>query len=168
MIGRAVADIYKARLEGISGWTGRVYIYLKDWKTEEELLDNLTETGEGKRINVWFITRTNLATLRYGQSGRWRIAQNQRVKLHTFQIKGLVSVFEDPGEVLTSEERFQELCDSIDTAFAAPRSLGITERTVVEGSLSMTIGYQQFAKFGVHAVTMRIDVAEFLAVTYTN
>lgn len=160
------ATTLKETLEAITDWTGRVYIYIPPIKTEVDIADYLTRAGDSTRLDAWFVNRTSISTRVYGEAA-YEIHIGQRVKIHRYQIKGFQSMVEDTGTDQTSEEDFQDLCDTIEAAITPAISLGVTARTVYLRNFDLDIDFQSFGQVLCHTATISLDIVEYKTTTYS-
>lgn len=164
--GLEFATVLKTTLESIADWTGRVYIYIPPIKKEVDIASYLTPTSASTRIDAWFINRTSVNTRVYGEA-RYEIHARQRAKIHRYQIKGFQSVVEDTGSGQTSEEDFQDLCDTVEATITPNISLGITNRTVYLRDFGIDIDFQSFGSVLCHTAIVTLNVVEYKATTYS-
>lgn len=165
MKGTAIADKLKALLEDLSGWTGVIYTYIPNVKTDKQYLEALVDS-DTDRVDVWFVRRSSISTAKYGNAPR-DTPQGYRVKSHSFIIRGFQSVY-DIKEVLnaTSETEFQDRCDDIEAELAKDITLDVTNHTLVTSNISMDIDYDMLGKALCHSVTITFDVNEYLRTYY--
>lgn len=161
--GRTIAGYLKTALEGIDDWTGKVYVYVPYTRTKEELRDNLVNVDD--RIDVWFINRVGIGTLRRGEAPE--VATRSRRKVHRFEIKGFVAVADD-AQTLASEEMFQDLCDTIEEEMAPLLGWAAISSTHLVRRLDVSIGMDFFVGILCHVFTGITEVHEWLATTYTQ
>ena len=169
--GLIFANDLKDILEAIDGWTGRVYVYVPPIKTETDFNNYFLEAEENeggkRRLNAWFVNRTRVSARKYGEAPR-RVPLGYRLRMHIYTIKGFVSLISDTGTDLSSEESFQDLCDTIEGALSIPVSLGHTDRTVIVTGVDVDINYDTFGVVLCHVANIGITVSETVATAHTN
>jgi len=159
--GSTLADEIENVLENISGWDGVIYKYIPNISKLSDIKDLLTDTDG--RINAWFIERTNIQTVRRGESAN--VATGYRIKRHTFIVRGFKSLYDSSGN--TSETDFQTLCDSIEEAFASYMSMGISSTTVIVSDMRIDIAYEMLVNSILcHSVTLHLTIDEYLPTGY--
>lgn len=165
MNGIVVANKIKDILEGISGWTGNVYVYIPNVKTDKQYYEALVDS-DTKEVDAWFIRRTSIRPRVYGEAPRYT-PQGYRAKNHIFTIRGFQSVY-DVQEVLdaTSETDFQDRCDEIEAELVKNRTLDITDHTVDLYGVSVDIDYDSLGKTLCHVATITFTVEEQLRTYY--
>lgn len=165
MDGIEVANKIKDILEGVDGWTGKVYVYIPNVKSDEEYLNALVD-DDSRRVDVWFIRRSNIRSRKYGEATR-STPLGYRVKYHVFMVRGFQSVY-DAGEITdaTSETSFQERCDDIEADLAKSVSLGVTDHDLVLTGVDISIDYDSLGKALCHTATISLTVEERLRTYY--
>lgn len=162
-----VANKIKDVFEAISGWTGKVYIYIPNIKSEEQYLDALLDS-DTKEVDVWFIRRNSVRSRKYGEATR-AVPSGYREKTHIFTIRGFQSVYEDEYEnvlTATSESDFQERCDDIESAFSTTTSLDVSDHDVFLMSVDVDIDYDWLGSTFCHSATITLSVTETLRTIY--
>jgi len=167
MNGIEVANKIKDVLESVEGWTGKIYVYIPDVKSDQEYLDALVDNSTG-RVDAWFIRRSGFRSIKYGEGVR--IPTNYRVKQHTFSIRGWQSIYDRHSgkslEDATSEIDFQDRCDKIEETLAKTYSLGVSTHDVVVAGVNFTINHDMFSKVLCHYVNISLTVEERLCTNY--
>lgn len=165
MNGIEVANKVKDVLEGMDEWTGKIYVYIPNVKTDEEYLNALVD-DTSRRVDVWFIRRSNIRSRKYGEAHR-TVPLGYRVKYHTFTIRGFQSVY-DAGKIedATSEIDFQNRCDDIEETLAKTVSLGVTDHDLVLVGTDIQIDYDSLSKALCHVATISLTVEERLRTYY--
>jgi len=156
-----LASAISTKLRSVSGFSGQVFAYIPNVSRLDEIISELTTSSN--RLDAWFISRTGMVTLRYGETGA-RITTQHRVKRHLFTIRGYVSVAESESET-SSEVDFQSLCDEIEGTFAPSMSLGQADNVFVSG-VRMTIGYEMLGGILCHRCLIELQIDERLATSY--
>jgi len=168
--GRVFAEDIKNILESLSGWTGRVYVYIPPIRSEEDFnsyfLEAETMPDGKKRLNAWFINRTRLSPRKFGEAPRG-VPLGYRARSHTYSIRGFMSVIKATPSGVSSEEEFQDICDNVEAALSIPVSLGHSDRTVVVGSIDLDIAYDNFGVVLCHVVTGTVTVTEYVITAHT-
>lgn len=165
MNGIVVANKIKDVLESVDDWTGRVYVYIPNVKSDQEYLDSLVDQNTD-RVDVWFIRRSNIRSRKYGEAAR-TTPLGYRTKQHVFTIRGFQSVY-DAGKIedATSETDFQDRCDNIEKRFARTTSLGVSTHDVILTNLDIAIDYDSLSKALCHTAIITLTIEERLRTHY--
>jgi hypothetical protein len=163
-IGQEIQDL----LEGIENWSGKIHQYIPPVSSEIDVAQALTtDPIERTKVDVWFINRVRIRTLKYGEAPRGSIPVGFRQRTHLFQIRGFQSVRTTTTSGDPSEVEFQALCDKIEGVLAKSVSLGMTAPSLYFGGLEMDIGYDMIGKVLCHVMTARVMVTETIQTSYT-
>lgn len=162
--GNVVLGLFKAKLDAISDWQGVTYIRVPYVREARDVNSVLLDVD--KRLNAWFISRTGVRSIKRGEHRK--VATNKRIKEHSIQIRGFWSVSDDSHPATSSEEAWQELCDTIEEAFSTTISMGVTNPPTIINRFDMRIAYEFMASILCHTVTITLSYQEWLTTTYVS
>jgi hypothetical protein len=165
MDSKAINTKIKELLEAIPNWTGKIHLYIPPLSNEIDVANALMESL-GDKIDVWFINRVRVKTLKYGEAPRGSIPTSFRQRLHLVQVRGFQSTRTTTESGDPSEVEFQALCDTIEEALTKNTSLGQTAPVVYFGGFEMDIGFDQIGKVLCHVMTARATVIEYIPTAY--